>query len=879
MNQLKRIVSAAAAAALMFGTAAALPQEVSSQVFTSVSASAADITINATSVKLYAMSSSYDEYLSIPSTLKKKFQLKVTGTSNVSYALKSGDSVDVSSTGLITPKENVWYWYGSIGYSYKLSGQEPDYVERNYNFGKSVITVTAGGKTFDVTVELIDYASYYADQKIDEYISKNVKSTMTAKEKVEQACKMAASYDYSPYASSATGMIATGGGDCWASTDLIIQFCRKLGYDAWSRNGNKDAGAGSGHMNAMVYAGGKYYEAEAGFTGTAPRYYSVTERTSLYSYTNTDGGIEIYQYDGKSFPLTMKIPSTVDGKKVVSIGDRFMYYASTTTEKIVVPEGVKNIGNYAFYHCEKLRSIEIPSTVTSIGTGALGFNNNITEIKIASGNKNYTAQDGVVYNKNKTKLISCPAANKPSIPSTVKTIGTCAFEENYNLRELTLPSGVTEIEEAAFYGCGFLETVSLPGTLKTIGRGAFYECSSLYNLIVPSSVTTMEEYSYGVESDGNYERAIYSKSGTAAANYANTYDITFRTSKSISACTVSIPYFQYTYTGSAIKPTVTVKDGTKTLKKGTDYTVEYQCNTETGFADIFVKGKGSYTGLRVKRFVIKPKKTKITSTSIINGSGIKVKWQQVEGVSGYEIQYSKDKDFSTYYTAWQYYDTNYINLTSKPKTGETWYVKVRGFITAGNNFDRMPYGNFSDVKAVTVTNDISAFNTTIPYSSYTYTGKAIQPTVTVKNGDSKLVKGTDYTVSYKNNTAVGVATITVTGKGNYTGKTTKTFVVKPAKNKIVSLTSSKANCFTLKWTKATAGSVGYEVVYSKNKSFSSGVYTWTTTNLSDTSENFSKVPKSGETWYVKVRSFYTKDGKATSTKYGNYSDALSVKVK
>ena len=65
-----------------------------------------------------------------------------------------------------------------------------------------------------------------------------------------------------------------------------------------------------------------------------------------------------------------------------------------------------------------------------------------------------------------------------------------------------------------------------------------------------------------------------------------------------------------------------------------------------------------------------------------------------------------------------------------------------------------------------------------------YTGKAIKPAVTVKLGKKTLKKGTDYTVTYKNNKAVGKATVTVKGKGSYTGTITKTFKINPKKSSI-----------------------------------------------------------------------------------------------
>lgn len=168
---------------------------------------------------------------------------------------------------------------------------------------------------------------------------------------------------------------------------------------------------------------------------------------------------------------------------------------------------------------------------------------------------------------------------------------------------------------------------------------------------------------------------------------------------------------------------------------------------------------------------------------------------------------------------------------------------------------------------------------TVPYSSYTYSGSAVTPKLTVKFKDGDVIPADQYTLSYSNNIRVGVAMITVKGKSsNVTGTYKKTFVVKPAKNEITSISSTKG-AFKISWKKGTAGTVGYQVLYSKDKNFKNDVHSYTSTDLSDLSENFSKVPNSGETWYVKVRSFYTKDGNAASTRYGNYSNVRSITVK
>ena len=151
--------------------------------------------------------------------------------------------------------------------------------------------------------------------------------------------------------------------------------------------------------------------------------------------------------------------------------------------------------------------------------------------------------------------------------------------------------------------------------------------------------------------------------------------------------------------------------------------------------------------------------------------------------------------------------------------------------------------------------------------------------LTVKDSSGKrLTKNVDYTVSYTSNKAVGVAYVSIKGIGSYSGYVNKQFVIKPAVNKINSITST-TDAFKITWNKGTAGTVGYQVKYSTDKNFVNNVHSYTSTKLSDLNENFASVPNSGETWYVKVRSFYTKDGSVTATRYGNYSAVKSIKVK
>lgn len=208
------------------------------------------------------------------------------------------------------------------------------------------------------------------------------------------------------------------------------------------------------------------------------------------------------------------------------------------------------------------------------------------------------------------------------------------------------------------------------------------------------------------------------------------------------------------YTGSQIKPVPKIKNGTTTLKNGTDFTLTYQNNVNKGTAKVYIKGKGNYSGSCSLTFSItaRPVSTlKITVPSATyNGKAQKpavtVKY------NNYKFKNGTD------------YTLSYKNNT---KIGTT-TVTVKG------------KGKLSGTKSVTFKINAKPIkNAVITYNnSLTYNGSTLSPAVTVKYGNATLKKNTDYTVAYSNNVNAGTGTITITGKGIYGGSVKKTFTIK-----------------------------------------------------------------------------------------------------
>lgn len=261
-----------------------------------------------------------------------------------------------------------------------------------------------------------------------------------------------------------------------------------------------------------------------------------------------DGTVEITDYTAKSLFDHIEIPAKIDGKRVTSIGENSINdgfvrsviipdgvtkicdsaFETSGISSVVIPGSVTYIGEQAFAFCLHLKSVNVPASVDYIGYEAFNGCNNLALINVDNNNQRYTSVDGVLFNKDKTKLIQYPSGNERTkyvIPDSVTTIGASSFRysvptTNMSLTSIDIPESVTIIEEYAFYGCDSLISVTLPSKVKSIERYAFDSCESLQSITFPYGVSNIHSSAMGSKYTNSKSLVVYCPKNSKAEKVA-----------------------------------------------------------------------------------------------------------------------------------------------------------------------------------------------------------------------------------------------------------------------------------------------------------------------------------------------------------------------
>ena len=220
--------------------------------------------------------------------------------------------------------------------------------------------------------------------------------------------------------------------------------------------------------------------------------YSFDESTGVLTISGT-GDMNQWPEDDSPWYADARIKTLIIDEGVTSIGDRAFQNCSNLSN-IQFPNSLTLINGDAFLNCTSLASVTIPDGVKRIHNSAFEGCKRLTSFSVNEGNSNYSSQDGVLFNKDKTEIIQYPIGNERAtydIPNSVTSIGNSAFSECTNLSNVTIPDSVTRIGDSAFESCTSLTSVIIPNSLISIDNSVFQGCTSLTSVTIPNSVTSI----------------------------------------------------------------------------------------------------------------------------------------------------------------------------------------------------------------------------------------------------------------------------------------------------------------------------------------------------------------------------------------------------
>ena len=365
---------------------------------------------------------------------------------------------------------------------------------------------------------------------------------------------------------------------------------------------------------------------------------------------------------------------------LLRIGEGAFRYCNIA--EIEIPNSVTSIEKEAFSEC-KFTNVRLPDQLTNLAGTAFSACENLKEITVGENNTVFSSNDGVLYNKEQTKIVCCPQAKAGAY---------------------VIPKTVTEIGESAFNGCGKITSIEIPDGVITIGAYAFNLCNGLKSVIIPDSVTSIGEYGFngcnistlrignGVKSIGmrgfagcplknvklnNRLKKIeaYTFMGAKLTSFRVPDSVTQIEPYAFSECSTlksltigkKVKKIEW-YAFGACK---NLKDvyylGTKKQWKS----IEIENNAPLTNAKMHYNAEGATSVSKVKKLAVANTQSK----------KLKVTWTKNIMVDGYQLQYSTNKSFSKATSRLiKSYQTTSTTL-SKLKKNKKYYVRMRCYVT------------------------------------------------------------------------------------------------------------------------------------------------------------------------------------------------------
>ena len=499
-------------------------------------------------------------------------------------------------------------------------------------------------------------------------------------------------------------------------------------------------------------------------------YYEVNEH-NLY-YSSVEGAL--YNKDQTTLicaPFNdseeFVIPETVE-----TIGD-YAFYQCKFSE-VTVPDGVKNIGAFAFGRSNNLRSISLPDTVNNIGSYAFYGCQSLREVKLPSG---LSEIPGCAFSS--TGLISC------EIPNGVEVIGVSAFSSAGSLENVILPNTLKRIETHAFSYCKSLKEITLPASLQIMYKSAFNHCDSLEKVTYGLFTANLEDITSNLYGDsGTFDYPLFIDANGSIGDSGLTWhaegpsgDLTLTISGTGAmpnfAKTADIPWAD----GKDEIRRIVIEEGVSHIGSNAFSRMYNLESVELPMSIVNADNENAYGfgvflyDYALERFIIH---------SADGTEELSVFPQYLEAVvsgKAYEPQVIVATDPS---------DPNGTDIGDYAVGHENTTKEGAGRILISFSGDNAGLGEIA-LPFTVVSKSLAGVNIKrlsdirLSSSYYAYTGGAVRPNPVVTSGKFTLKEGADYTLGYRPSdcTEPGSYAVTATGIGAYTGSVSESFTIGP----------------------------------------------------------------------------------------------------
>lgn len=449
------------------------------------------------------------------------------------------------------------------------------------------------------------------------------------------------------------------------------------------------------------------FELTTGITAT----YVTAEKKLTISGKGEIGDYSLSPFVMKTYNSEIEKVVIEDG--ITRLGNNlFAGLINITT--VELPDTLESIGSRVFQGCPRIKTLSIPASVTNIDpsgvrTASESLATQIESIVVDENNENYCSVDGVLYDKDMTRLFYVPsswAGEKLVIPDTVTTFVDLAGVSCRFLKEIVFPRSIKTVGSKTFKNCSNLELVTIlnenvelneqsqifDGDDKLVLSGYGNSTAREYAQVIGVPFITLDCEEHTVVTDKGYaptctkdgltdgshcsvcdkvfeKQEPINKTGHSykstqkltpatekadgkivttytCKNCGHTYSKTTRVYYSIAS--IKLNYSVLTYNAKTRNVGVTIKDRKgNTLKKDRDYTVSWQSGRKyVGRYACKITFKGNFSGTKTLYLTIKPQATSLTKLTPAS-KGFKVSWKkQATQTSGYQIQYATDKAFT-----------------------------------------------------------------------------------------------------------------------------------------------------------------------------------------------------------------------------------------